>query len=96
MILKHGVKNNISDIHINAYEDFNWLRYRQNGKVQAKYILKYVAELEQEYKKLVYFKSSKSTKIVDEFMDISEVREYMQCLKEMRRIEVETGQVVVY
>ena len=39
MILKHGVKNGVSDIHINAYEDFSWLRYRTNGKIQAKYLL---------------------------------------------------------
>ena len=39
MILKHGIKNNVSDIHINAYEEFSWLRYRQNGKIQAKYLL---------------------------------------------------------
>ncbi|MDA7818007.1 ATPase, T2SS/T4P/T4SS family [Sulfurimonas sp.] len=39
MILQHGVKNNVSDIHINAYEELYWLRYRQNGKIHAKYIL---------------------------------------------------------
>lgn len=39
MILKHSVKNGVSDIHINAYEEFSWLRYRQNGKVNAKYLL---------------------------------------------------------
>ncbi|QOY55392.1 Flp pilus assembly complex ATPase component TadA [Candidatus Sulfurimonas marisnigri] len=39
MILKHGVRNNISDIHINAYEEFSWLRYRENGKINAKYLL---------------------------------------------------------
>lgn len=39
MILRHGVRNSVSDIHINAYEEFSWLRYRQNGKINAKYIL---------------------------------------------------------
>lgn len=39
MVLKHAVKNGVSDIHINAYEEFSWLRYRQNGKVQSKYLL---------------------------------------------------------
>jgi type II secretory ATPase GspE/PulE/Tfp pilus assembly ATPase PilB-like protein len=39
MILKHAIKNSVSDIHINAYEEFSWLRYRQNGKIQAKYLL---------------------------------------------------------
>ena len=39
MILQHGLKNNVSDIHINAYEELSWLRYRQNGKVQSKYLL---------------------------------------------------------
>ncbi len=39
MILKHGVKNSVSDIHINAYEEFSWLRYRQNGRIQAKYLI---------------------------------------------------------
>jgi len=39
MILLHGVKNEVSDIHINAYEDFYWLRYREDGKVKSKYLL---------------------------------------------------------
>jgi len=39
MILKHGIKNSVSDIHINAYEEFSWLRYRENGRIQAKYLL---------------------------------------------------------
>lgn len=39
MILKHGVKNSVSDIHINANEEFSWLRYRQNGRINAKYLL---------------------------------------------------------
>ncbi|MBN2781927.1 MAG: Flp pilus assembly complex ATPase component TadA [Campylobacterales bacterium] len=39
MVLKHAVKNGVSDIHINAYEEFYWLRYRQSGKVGAKYLL---------------------------------------------------------
>lgn len=39
MILKHGVRNGVSDIHINANEEFSWLRYRQNGKINAKYLL---------------------------------------------------------
>ena len=39
MILRHGVKNEVSDIHVNAYEEFSWLRYRINGKVHAKYLL---------------------------------------------------------
>ena len=39
MILNHGVRNRISDIHINAYEELSWLRYRVDGKVQAKYLL---------------------------------------------------------
>ncbi|MEA1955302.1 MAG: ATPase, T2SS/T4P/T4SS family [Campylobacterota bacterium] len=56
MILKHGVKNNISDIHINAYEDFYWLRYRQNGKIQAKYILN--TELAQRFSMIIKEKSN--------------------------------------
>ena len=39
MILAHGTRNGVSDIHINAYEEFSWLRYRLNGKVQARYLL---------------------------------------------------------
>lgn len=39
MVLEHGVKNGVSDIHINAYEEFSWLRYRINGKIQAKYLI---------------------------------------------------------
>lgn len=56
MILKHGVKNNISDIHINAYEEFYWLRYRQNGKIQAKYILN--TELAQRFSMIIKEKSN--------------------------------------
>lgn len=39
MVLKYGVKNGVSDIHINSYSDVTWLRHRQNGKVTAKYLL---------------------------------------------------------
>jgi type II secretory ATPase GspE/PulE/Tfp pilus assembly ATPase PilB-like protein len=39
MILMHAVKSMVSDIHINAYGNFYWLRYRTNGKMQAKYII---------------------------------------------------------
>lgn len=39
MILLHGIKNEVSDIHINAYEDFSWLRYRQSGDIHSKYLL---------------------------------------------------------
>ena len=56
MILKHGIKNSISDIHINAYEDFNWLRYRQNGKIQAKYILN--TDLAQRFSMIIKEKSN--------------------------------------
>ncbi len=56
MILKHGVKNSVSDIHINAYEEFYWLRYRQNGKVQAKYLLN--KELAQRFSLILKEKSN--------------------------------------
>ena len=39
MILHHGILHQVSDIHINAYENFYWLRYRQDGKIHAKYLL---------------------------------------------------------
>ena len=39
MILLHGIKHEISDIHINAYEDFSWLRYRKSGNIYSKYLL---------------------------------------------------------
>jgi len=39
MILQHGVKHRVSDIHINTYEEFSWLRYRLDGKIDAKYLL---------------------------------------------------------
>ncbi len=38
-ILSLGVKRQASDIHINAYEDFCWLRFRMQGSVQAKFVL---------------------------------------------------------
>lgn len=56
MILRHGVKNSISDIHINAYEEFSWLRYRQNGKVQAKFLLN--KELAQRFSLIIKEKSN--------------------------------------
>jgi general secretion pathway protein E/type IV pilus assembly protein PilB len=56
MILRHGVKNGVSDIHINAYEEFYWLRYRQNGKVQAKYLLS--KELAQRFSLILKEKSN--------------------------------------
>ena len=56
MILQHGVKNGVSDIHINAYQDFCWLRYRQNGQVQAKYILN--KELSQRFSMIIKEKSN--------------------------------------
>lgn len=39
MILLHGIRHKVSDIHISAYEEFSWLRYRLNGKIQAKHLL---------------------------------------------------------
>lgn len=56
MILNHGVRNGVSDIHINAYKDFSWLRYRLNGKVQAKYLLNY--ELSQRFSLIIKEKSN--------------------------------------
>lgn len=56
MILNHGVRNGISDIHINAYEDFSWLRYRFNGKIQAKYLLN--SELSQRFSLIIKEKSN--------------------------------------
>ncbi len=56
MILNHGIKNGVSDIHINAYENFSWLRYRINGKVQAKYLLN--LELSQRFSLIIKEKSN--------------------------------------
>lgn len=56
MILRHGVKNSVSDIHINAYEEFSWLRYRQNGKIQAKFLLN--KELAQRFSLIIKEKSN--------------------------------------
>ena len=56
MILKHGIRHNISDIHMNAYEEFYWLRYRQNGKIQSKYILN--LELAQRFSLIIKEKSN--------------------------------------
>ena len=39
MILSHGVRNGVSDIHINSFEEFSWLRYRTDGRIKAKYLL---------------------------------------------------------
>jgi type II secretory ATPase GspE/PulE/Tfp pilus assembly ATPase PilB-like protein len=56
MILTHGTKNSISDIHINAYENFSWLRYRAEGIVQAKYLLN--PELSQRFSLIIKEKSN--------------------------------------
>ena len=56
MVLKHGVRHRISDIHINMYKDFAWLRYRLNGKVQAKHILNH--ELAQRFSLIIKEKSN--------------------------------------
>lgn len=56
MVLMHGVRNGVSDIHINAYEDFSWLRYRLNGKIQAKYLLN--SELSQRFSLIIKEKSN--------------------------------------
>ena len=56
MILSHGVKNAISDIHINSYKDFSWLRYRVNGIAQAKYLLN--SELSQRFSLIIKEKSN--------------------------------------
>lgn len=56
MILNHGIKNGVSDIHINAYENFSWLRYRINGKIQAKYLLNH--ELSQRFSLIIKEKSN--------------------------------------
>lgn len=56
MILKYGVKNRVSDIHINAYEEFSWLRYRINGKINAKYLLN--KELAQRFSLIIKEKSN--------------------------------------
>ena len=56
MILRHAVRNNVSDIHINAYQEFSWLRYRQNGKIQAKYLIN--QELAQRFSLIIKEKSN--------------------------------------
>ncbi|MCF6309143.1 MAG: Flp pilus assembly complex ATPase component TadA [Sulfurimonas sp.] len=56
MILNHGVRNRVSDIHINAYEEFSWLRYRLDGKVQAKYLLN--SELAERFSLIIKEKSN--------------------------------------
>lgn len=39
MMLHYGVQNRASDIHINPHEEFCWLRYRVDGKIQARYLI---------------------------------------------------------
>ncbi|MDF1881473.1 Flp pilus assembly complex ATPase component TadA [Sulfurimonas sp. MAG313] len=56
MILKHSVRHGVSDIHINAYKEFSWLRYRLNGKVQAKHLLN--SELAQRFSLIIKEKSN--------------------------------------
>lgn len=56
MILQHGILHNISDIHINAYEDFYWLRYRVDGRIHAKHLLNH--ELAQRFSLIIKEKSN--------------------------------------
>lgn len=56
MILKHALKNRVSDIHINASSDFSWLRYRMNGRVYSKYLLS--PELSQRFSLIIKEKSN--------------------------------------
>ena len=56
MILKNAIENKVSDIHINAYEEFSWLRYRINGKIHAKYLLNH--ELSRRFSLIVKEKSN--------------------------------------
>ena len=56
MILKHGVRHGVSDIHINAYESFSWLRYRLDGKIQAKHLLNH--DLAQRFSLIIKEKSN--------------------------------------
>ena len=56
MILLHGIKHGISDIHINAYEDFSWLRYRESGNIYSKYLLN--KDLSQRFSLIVKEKSN--------------------------------------
>ncbi|MFY9141317.1 GspE/PulE family protein [Sulfuricurvum sp.] len=39
MVLYYGAQNRASDIHLNPHESFSWLRYRIDGKVQARYLI---------------------------------------------------------
>ena len=39
MLLEYGIQRSSSDIHINAYESFYWLRYRIDGHIHAKFLL---------------------------------------------------------
>jgi type II secretory ATPase GspE/PulE/Tfp pilus assembly ATPase PilB-like protein len=39
MVLQYAVKKGASDIHINPYKDFDWLRLRVEGRIEAKYLL---------------------------------------------------------
>ncbi len=39
MLLHYAIKRQVSDIHINPYEEFCWLRLRVEGRVESKYLL---------------------------------------------------------
>lgn len=39
MVLHHGAQHRASDIHINPHESFCWLRYRIDGRIQARYLI---------------------------------------------------------
>ena len=39
MLLEYGVQRSASDIHINAYASFYWLRYRIDGHINARFLL---------------------------------------------------------
>ncbi|MDF1874948.1 Flp pilus assembly complex ATPase component TadA [Sulfurimonas sp. SAG-AH-194-I05] len=56
ILLHFCVANNVSDIHINAYADFSWLRYRINGSITTKYLLS--KELAQRFSLIIKEKSN--------------------------------------
>lgn len=51
MVLYYGAQNRASDIHINPHESFTWLRYRIDGKVQARYLISH--ELAQRFSLII-------------------------------------------
>ncbi|MEA1918094.1 MAG: ATPase, T2SS/T4P/T4SS family, partial [Campylobacterota bacterium] len=56
MVLEDASQRDVSDIHINSYKEFSWLRYRTDGVVDAKFLIN--SELSSRFSTIIKEQSS--------------------------------------